>query len=182
VVRSVAFSGDGKLLQLDGDLHHGREDHDEGPLLLAGDELGEQRLHHLGVGEEAVELVQQEQGGAGGVGQGGQGAQRRQRIAGAGVGEGGGGFTGQAQAAGDVPGGHPPVALAGVLDDLALGLIGFARLDPQPGEGGVDVVGQLVGQLHEGRLLILAVEGLLRWRVETRSPGASGPPPRGPWR
>ena len=82
----------------------------------------------------------------------GQGAQGGQRVAGAGVGADGAGGVGQAQAVGDVPDGDLPLLLAGVLDDLALGLVGLVGLDPQAGEGGVDVVGELLGQLHEGFL------------------------------
>jgi hypothetical protein len=40
-----------------------------------------------------------------------------------------------------------------VLHDLALGLVGFARLDPETCESSVDVVGKLLGELHEGHVL-----------------------------
>ena len=71
-----------QLLQLDGDLHHRRQHDQEGALLLAGDELGERGLDHLGVVQEAVEVVQEQQGGAVALGQGGQGTQGGQRVAG----------------------------------------------------------------------------------------------------
>ena len=118
------------------------------PLLLAGDELGEGGLDDLRVVQEAVEVVQEQQGGAVGVGQGraapaGRPAGRRRRL-----GRCRPTAVRQTQAVGDVPDGDLPVLLAGVLDDLAFGLVGLERLDPQAGEGGVDVVGQLVGQVH----------------------------------
>ena len=49
---------------------------------------------------------------------------------------------------GDIPDGHLPLALAGVLDDFAFGFIGFVGLNPQPRESSVDIVGELVTQFH----------------------------------
>ena len=79
-----------------------------------------------------MEVVQQQQGRATLVGQGGQGPQGGQRIASAGVLGGRGRLARQAQAAGDVPDGELPVLLLGMLEDLALGLVGLVGLDPEP--------------------------------------------------
>src|SRR5262249_50448063 len=92
--------------------------------------------------------------------EGRQGAQGGQGVAGAGLGVKRPGGGGQAQAAGDVPDGDGPALLPGVLHDLPLGLVGFAGLDPQSGEGSVDVVGKLFGQLHEDQVLSLGVRGV----------------------
>jgi hypothetical protein len=127
----------------------GGQDDEEGALLLAGDELSKYGLDHLGVVQELVKVVQQQDGRAVLFRQGGQGPQRGQRVAGrlvlACV-----SVARQAQAGGDVPGGQRPALSAAVLDDLALGLVGLTCLDPHPSEGGVDVLGELLGQGHLG--------------------------------
>ena len=139
---------DEQLLQLHGDLHHRRQDDKKGALLLAGDELGEGGLNHLRAAQETVEVVHQEQCGASAVSQAGQRPQRGQRIARPYVGVRFGCRRADAQAVGDVPDGSFPLLVAGELEDFALGFVGLLGLDPETGEGGVDVVGQLVGQLH----------------------------------
>src|SRR5262249_59692772 len=55
---------------------------------------------------------------------------------------------GTRRAARHVPGGQLPAALAGQLGELALGLVGLLGQDPQAGERGVDIIGQLLGQVH----------------------------------
>ncbi len=116
-------------------------------MLLAGDQLVEGRLHHFGVVEESVEVVQEQECGAVAFGQGGQRPQGGQGIAG--IGSGGAGGAGQAQTVGDIPDSQLPTLLAGMLDDFPLGLIGLVRLNPQAGASGMDIVGQLFNQRHE---------------------------------
>jgi hypothetical protein len=141
------FEDDEELLQLDRDLHQGRQHHQEGALLLAGDQLVEHRLHHFRIGQVAMELMEQQQRRAVVFGQGRQGTQSGQGIAG--FGASGAARAGQAQAVGDVPDSKLPALLPGMLDDFAFGFVGFLRMNPQAGASGMDGVGQLFGQLHQ---------------------------------
>jgi len=54
---------DQQLFQLGRDLDHGTQDDDEGAVLLAGDDLLQQRLHDLGRLQEAMKILQDEDGG-----------------------------------------------------------------------------------------------------------------------
>ena len=76
----------------------------------------------------------------------------------------------QAQAIGDVPGPHLPMVFAGVPKNFALSLVGFKGLHPQPSKGGVDVVGQLIGQLHTIGSFLLGVGETLTV-VNAQNPG-----------
>ena len=109
-----------------------------------------------------MKVVQEQKGRAVAFGQGGQGAERGQRVAPGALRVGATAVAGQTQAAGDVPDGDLPAALAALLDDVAFGLVGLVGLHPQPGEGGVDVVGQLVDQ-QPGRCTIRPVASPLKW-------------------
>jgi len=60
----VVFQDDKQLLQLDGDLDHGREHDAERPVLFALGDLGGQGLDDLGTGHEPVEVDQHQQGRA----------------------------------------------------------------------------------------------------------------------
>jgi hypothetical protein len=150
-----------QLLQLDGDLHHRRQHHQERAPLLARGQLDEGGLHHLRRVQEPVKVVQEEQGRAVGLalGEGGQGAEGGQRVAGGGLrGRTVAGRAGQAQAVGHVPGGRLPTLVVGEAQDFALGLVGLGRLDPEAAEGRLDVVGQLLGQRHATAILSLIGE------------------------
>lgn len=52
------------------------------------------------------------------------------------------------KAVGHVPNGQPPVLLSCMANDLALGFIRLQRVQPDAGERGIRVVGQLLGQTH----------------------------------
>ena len=54
----------------------------------------------------------------------------------------------QAQAPVDIPGGQRPVVLAAKLGDLVDGLVVLVALDPDPAEGGTDVLRQALGERH----------------------------------
>ena len=66
-----------------GDLDDRREDHDEGAVLLARDELGVEGLDDLGTVQEPVEVAQDQERRAVGRGQGGERPDRGERIGGA---------------------------------------------------------------------------------------------------
>ena len=123
-------------LQLDGDVHHGREDDDEGPPGLAGGDGRVEGLDDLDVVQEPVEVAQDEQRRAVGVGQRPERADGGQRV---------GGIDGtcrnpcpgrQRQAAVDVPGGQGPALLAAEAGDLGDRVVVLEGLDPEAGEGG----------------------------------------------
>ena len=142
------FDDDEELFQFDGDLDDRGQHHDEGSLLLAGDELCEGGLDHFGIAEEPVKIVQEEDGGPVVIRQSGKGTQSGKRIAGTRLGGLGVGISGQTESGGNVPHGDFPFLAVGVLDDFAFGLVGFVRLHPEPGERGMDVIGDLIGQFH----------------------------------
>src|ERR1019366_2601541 len=80
-IGQLVFNDNEELFELDWNLHDRRQDDDEGALLLAGDELAEDGLNDFRAVQEAMEVVQQEDGGAIGLRQGGQSA-KGQLIAG----------------------------------------------------------------------------------------------------
>jgi len=137
-----------EFLQLHWNLHNRGQHYHKSALLLAGDELAEQGLHHLWATQKPMEIVQQQKSGAVGFGQGGEGTQSRDGIARNGITPHCSLGREQPQAAGDVPGSYLPVLLSGVAHNLAFGLVGFAGLQPNAGEGRVHIVGELIGQLH----------------------------------
>ena len=145
-VRQIMLDHDHQLLDLGRDLDDRRQDDHERPLLLSSDQGVVDGLNDFRVLEEAVVVVQEQEPGAllvlalflppGPIlflldGQGGPGAHRRQGVAATAVGGRLAG-AGEAQAVGDVPGGHAPVALPGGGEDLALGFIRLMGMDPEP--------------------------------------------------
>ena len=152
-IRQGVVQHDEELFQLHRNLDNGGEHHQERPLLLAGHQVAEDGLDHFGTLQEAVVVMQQQQRGAGAVRQGRQGSQDSQRIALGHVRGRGLGSQRKPQAASHVPGGQLPLLLPGELGDLPFGLVGLVRLDPQPGEGRMNIVRQLLGQGHRSEVL-----------------------------
>lgn len=140
-----------QLFELNGDLCRRRQDHDERTLVLAGDELGEHVLHDFRAGQKPVEIVQDQDRSPFFIGQRRQRPKGRERIARARLGVARGG-AGEAQAICDIPDGNLPLFLTGVLYDFPLGFVRFARLNPDTGEGGIDVTCKLISQFHGLRL------------------------------
>lgn len=139
------FEYDKELFKLDRDLHHGRQHHDEGALLFAGNELGEHGLNHFRVHKELVKVVQEEQRRAVGLGQRRQSAQSGERIARASFLRSGVWIARKTQAVSDVPDRHFPFFGTCMANDLAFGFVGFERLKPDAAEGGIDVARQIIG-------------------------------------
>ena len=120
------FKNHEQLLQLHWDLHHRRQHNQKGPLLFAGDELGEDGLDDLWIVEEPVIVVQKKQGGTGGICQCGQSVQSSQRVSFCRVGCGGLiAVAWQTQPSSHVPDGDLPLLLPGVVDDLTFRFVGF---------------------------------------------------------
>ena len=132
----VVLDDDEGPLQLDRDLHDGRQDDDEGPGRLAGRDGRVQGLDDLDVVQELVEVAEHEDRRAVGIRHGPQRPDGRQRVAGADGGARVGAPAVQVQAAVDVPGGQVPALLAAEAGDLGDRVVVLERLDPQAGEGG----------------------------------------------
>ena len=79
-VWKLMFQDHKQLLQLDGNLHDGREHQQKGPVLFAGGDLTDECLHNFGRVQEPVKVVQHEQSRPLGVGQSAHRANGRQRI------------------------------------------------------------------------------------------------------
>jgi hypothetical protein len=133
----TSVDDDELLLQLDVDLHDGREDDDEGAALLALLHLVGDRLHDLGAAQEPVEVGQHQQ--RRGVGPR-QGADRAE--GGEGVGVGGILCAADLQPPVHVPNRQHPLALAAQLGDLFECVGVLVGLDPDAGERGGDELRQ----------------------------------------
>jgi hypothetical protein len=124
-----------------------------------------------------VVIAEHQQGGAVGRGQRVQAAEGGQRVGGPGDGAGAFALAGDGQAAVDVPGGQGPALAAAEGGDLGDGVVGLVGADPQAGEAGADVLGEALGERHEGlpfRVMELGmVEGAeddqLDWRRSWRA-------------
>ena len=110
-------------------------------MLLAGDELGERGLHDFWIVQEPVEIVEKQQRRAVFTGQRRQRAQHSQRIAGTHFRASVCRPVRETQAAGDIPHGHFPVLLLGVLNDLVFSFVGFVALHIEPGYVELDITG-----------------------------------------
>ena len=102
--------------------------------------MPEGRLDDLGIVQEAVEVVQDEDRGPVGVCQGREGTEGGKRIASPRLWRRMVAVVGHAEPAGHVPHRDFPSLAVGVLDELAFRLVGLVGLYPEPGEGGVNVV------------------------------------------
>ena len=146
VVGQFVLDDGEELLEFSWNLRDGSEHHEKRPRVLALRDLPFDGLNDLNAGQEPVKVSEHEQRRRGALRElagGADDGERVRRVLRNGcrcV------SHGQSQPGVAVPGRQPQVFSAGEGRDLADGLVGLMRLDPQAGEAGGDELGEAGGE------------------------------------